>query len=191
MKKKLIITAIIAFAFFASCAKPPVEEMNNAIAAVARAENDPDVMAYAVNSLARAREALSNMQTEADAKRYEQAKKFALDAENLAERAIADAKNFIGRQKDEAASALSLMKEALVTTEDTLQNAHASGGKGLDLPRLDNDFASARQTAGQAEMANEESRYGEAIEHSQNARSALSLITSEISQAAISANRKK
>jgi hypothetical protein len=131
------------------------------------------------------------MQTEADAKRYDAARKFAVDAENLAEKAIADAKNAIGRQKDEAAGAIAAMNSALGVTEETLQNAHNSGGRGLDLQRLDGDFAQARQTAGQAEVANSEGRYREAIERSQNARSALSGITTELSQVTLSVNRKK
>ena len=187
-----LVTGALIFALaFASCAKPPVEEMNNAVAAVARAESDPDVVAYAANTLSRAREALSNMQTESDAKRYDSAKKFAQDAESLAEKAIADAKNAVGRQKDDAANAITAMNSAISATEETLQSAHDSGGRGLDLQRLDGDFAAAQQTAGQAELANNEGRYRDAIERSQNARSALSAITAEISQGTLATNRKK
>ena len=189
--KRLAGLAVLAVIFAAACAKPPVEEMNNAIAAVARAENDPDAVAYSANTLAQARNALNSMQTEADAKRYDAAKKYALEAENLAQKAIADAKNAIGRQRDEAAQAVNAMNGAMNAAEQTLQNARASGGNGLDMERLDRDFAAARQTAGQAETANNEGRYRDALDRSQTARSAFSAISAEISQGTIAVNRKK
>ncbi|MDR2098314.1 MAG: DUF4398 domain-containing protein, partial [Spirochaetaceae bacterium] len=73
IKLRYIFFTLVAAAVMTGCAKPPVEEMNNAIAAVSRAENDPDVVNYAANALARAREALSQMQSAADAKRYDEA----------------------------------------------------------------------------------------------------------------------
>jgi hypothetical protein len=183
--------AALAMIFMAGCAKPPVEEMNNAVAAVARAENDPDAVAYSANTLARARDALNSMQTESDAKRYDAAKQYALEAENLAQKAIADAKNAIGRQRDEAAQAITTMNGTMMSTEQTLQNARSSGGTGLDMERLDRDFAAARQTAGQAETANNEGRYRDALDRSQTARSAFSAISAEISQGTLAVNRKK
>ncbi|MDR0539601.1 MAG: DUF4398 domain-containing protein, partial [Spirochaetaceae bacterium] len=144
-----VLTAVMAM-FFIACAKPPVQEMSDAQAAVARAENDPDVIAYSANTLSRAKEALNNMQTEADAKRYDAAKNFANDAQNLAEKAIADAKNAVGRQKDEAANAINVMNNALTATEDLLQGARSSGGQGLDINSLDRDFTEARTTAQEA-----------------------------------------
>jgi hypothetical protein len=190
----MLLAALIAAAvalIFESCAKPPVEEMTRATEAVARAENDPDVIAHAASTLARAREALINMQTEADAKRYDEAKRYAADAQQFAEKAIADAKNSIARQKEDAANAINAMNNALASTDELLQNAHASDGRGLDLPRLDSDFAAARTTAESATTANNEARYREAIDRSQEARSALSAISTEISQAVIAVNRKK
>jgi uncharacterized membrane protein YccC len=191
IRVKYLFFVFIAAALLAGCAKPPVEEMNNAIAAVSRAENDPDVVNYAVNALARAREALSQMQTEAEAKRYEDAKRLAADAQTLAEKAISDSRAAAQRIREEADNAIRSMQNAISETEQTLSNARRSRPAGVDINRLDQDFASARNTADQAVIAQTESRYREAIDKSQTVRSALSAITSSLSQTVISRSRKK
>jgi hypothetical protein len=81
------------------CAKPPTEEMDAASAAVTRAENDPDAVTYAGNSLARAREALNRMSVEADSKRYDAAKSFAAEAIAAADKAISDGRAGAARAK--------------------------------------------------------------------------------------------
>jgi hypothetical protein len=189
--KYVFLTFIVVTALVTGCAKPPVEEMNNAVAAVSRAENDPDVVNYATNALARAREALSQMQAEADAKRYDNAKNLAADAQSLAEKAISDSRAAALRIRDEADSAIKAMQNAISETEQTLNNARRSRPAGVDINKLDRDFAGARSTADQAVIAQAESRYREAIDKSQTVRSALSAITSSLSQTVIAASRKK
>jgi hypothetical protein len=187
----VIFAFIIAAAGLISCAKPPVEEMNNAVAAVSRAENDPDVVNYAANSLLRAREALSQMQAEADAKRYDAARRLAGDAQTLAEKAISDSRAAVIRVKEEADNAIRVMQSALTETNQTLDNARRSHPAGVDIAQLDKDFSAAQNDAGQAVIAQTESRYRDAIDTSQRVRSALSAITSSLSQTVISTSRKK
>jgi uncharacterized membrane protein YccC len=187
----VIFAAIIAAAALTSCAKPPIEEMDNAIAAVSRAENDPDVVNYAANSLLRAREALAQMQAEADAKRYDAARRLAGDAQTLAEKAISDSRAAVIRIKEEADNAVSVMQRALTETNQTLDNARSSRPAGVDIAQLDQDFSVAQNDAGQAVIAQTESRYRDAIDTSQRVRSALSAINSSLSQAVISTSRKK
>jgi hypothetical protein len=182
---------VIAAASLIGCAKPPVEEMNNAIAAVSRAENDPDVVNYAANSLLRAREALAQMQGEADAKRYDAAKRLAGDAQTLAEKAISDSRAAALRVREEAETAVRAMQNALTETNQTLNDAHRSRPAGVNITQLDQDFAAARNDADQAVIAQAESRYREAVDTSQRVRAALSAITSSLSQAVISTSRKK
>ena len=182
---------IVVTALLTGCAKPPLDEMNNAVAAVSRAENDPDVVNYAANALARAREALSQMQAAADAKRYDDAARLAADAQSLAERAVSDSRTAAARIRDEADSAIRAMQSAISETEQTLNNARRSRPAGVDINRLDRDFAGARGTADQAVIAQTESRYREAIDKSQTVRSALSAITSSLSQKVMAASRKK
>jgi hypothetical protein len=187
----LPVVFIISLVLLASCAKPPVEEMNNAIAAVSRAENDPDVTTYAANSLARARDALGSMQSEADAKRYDAAKRLAADAQSLAEKAISDSRAAANRARDEAASAVSAAQSALTETERTLTDARRSPPRGVDLAALNGDLTSAKNTVDQAVFAQGEKRYRDAIDTSQRARSLLSSITSRLSQGVMATSRKK
>lgn len=189
--KYVFLIFIVGTVLLAGCAKPPVEEMNNAVAAVSRAENDPDVVNYATNALARAREALSQMQAEADAKRYDNARSLAADAQSLAEKAISDSRAAALRIREEADSAIRAMQNAISETEQTLNNARRSRPAGVNVNQLDRDFANARGTADQAVIAQTESRYREAIDKSQAVRSALSAITSSLSQTVIAASRKK
>ncbi|MDR0663032.1 MAG: DUF4398 domain-containing protein [Spirochaetaceae bacterium] len=191
IKLRHIFFALVTAVVLAGCVEPPVEEMNNAIAAVSRAENDPDVVNYAANALARAREALSQMQAEADAKRYDAAKRLAADAQTLAEKALSDSRAAALRVREEAESAVRAMQNAITETDQTLANARRSRPAGVDVNRLEQDFAAARATADQAVIAQTESRYREAIEKSQTVRSSLSAITSSLSQTVIAASRKK
>ncbi|MDR2659835.1 MAG: DUF4398 domain-containing protein [Spirochaetaceae bacterium] len=194
MVKKLkygFLAIIIAAVCFAGCAKPPIEEMNNAIAAVSRAENDPDVINYAATVLARAREALAQMQVEADAKRYDAAKRLASDAQALAERAISDSRAAAQRIRGEAENAIAAMQNAITETEQNLSNARRSRPAGVNINQLDQDFANARSEGEQAIAAQAESRYREAIDTSQRVRSSLSAITSSLSQTVLSNSRKK
>jgi hypothetical protein len=191
IKLRYIFLTLAATAALAGCAKPPIEEMNNAIAAVSRAENDPDVVNYAANALARAREALSQMQTEADAKRYDAAKRLAVDAQTLAEKALSDSRSAALRVREEADNAVRTMQNAIAETDQTLANASRSPPAGVNVNQLEQDFAAARATADQAVIAQTESRYREAIEKSQTVRASLSAITSSLSQRVMAASRKK
>lgn len=183
----IIVTAVT----LAGCAKPPTEEMENAIAAVSRAENDPDVINYAAPALARAREALAQMQSEADAKRYNEARRLAGEAQSLAEKAVSDARSAIARAREEAENAIRLMQNSISETEQVLSDAARSKPAGVDLPQLEQEFTDARGVATQAIEAQNGNRYGEAVDKSRAARSALSSITSSISQSVIASSRKK
>jgi hypothetical protein len=191
IKLRYIFLALAVASALSGCVQPPVEEMNNAIAAVSRAENDPDVVNYAANALARAREALSQMQTEADAKRYDAAKRLAADAQTLAEKALSDSRAAALRVREEADNAVRTMQNAIAETDQTLSAARRSSPAGVNVNQLEQDFANARATADQAVIAQTESRYREAIEKSQTVRSSLSAITSSLSQTVIAASRKK
>jgi hypothetical protein len=191
IKLRYIFFTLVVAALIAACAKPPVEEMNSAIAAVSRAENDPDVINYAANALARAREALSQMQAEADAKRYDAAKRLAADAQTLAEKALSDSRAATLRIREEADGAIRAMQSAITETDQTLSNARRSRPTGVNINQLEQDFANARNTADQAVIAQTESRYREAIDKSQSVRAALSSITSSLSQTVIATSRKK
>ncbi|MDR2619091.1 MAG: hypothetical protein LBC62_09500, partial [Treponema sp.] len=76
--------------FLGGCAKPPTEEMEAATEALIRAENDPDAVAFGETSLNRARDAIFRMRQEANAKRYDAAKSYAVEAVSAAGKAVID-----------------------------------------------------------------------------------------------------
>jgi hypothetical protein len=183
----IAITSVILI----GCDKPPIEEMHSATIAVSRAENDPDVMTYAASTLSQAREALAQMQSEADAKRYDAAKQLAAEAESLASKAISDARLAATRAQEAAENAIRLMQNSISETEQVLDEAARSRPAGVDLSQLEQDFTAARRIATEAIEAQNGSRYNEAISKSQTVRAELSSITTRLSQSVIAVSRKK
>ena len=173
-----------------ACAKPPVEEMDAARTAVTRAENDPDVTVYTMTTLSRAREALSNMQAEADAKRYDAARNYAAEAITNAEKAISDARSAVSRERDNSAAAISALKNAITETGAAIAQGKRNN-LGLDWKGIDGSYGSAQETASLAESDAASSRHREAVEQSNAARTMLSQITAQISGASLSTTRKK
>jgi hypothetical protein len=113
MKKLYFICTLFVITALSSCVTPPLEEMNKAQDAVIRAENDVDAVTYASDTIVRAREALTKMQSEANAKRYDAAKNLAAEAINLAERAITEGKAGLAQARDEATNLISSLKGPL------------------------------------------------------------------------------
>ncbi|MDR2468018.1 MAG: DUF4398 domain-containing protein [Spirochaetaceae bacterium] len=186
-----ILSFTLVAALILACAKPPVEDMDNAAAAVTRAENDHDVSQYASNALARARDSLNSMRAEADAKRYNEAKRLAAETVALAERAIQDGRNAAIRARDEAANAISIMEAAITDADQTIENARTVRQRNVNFDEIDRDFMGVKASADLARGANSEKRYREAVDGSAMVRTQLSGITARIGEAAISVSRKK
>jgi hypothetical protein len=172
------------------CAKAPVEEMDNAAAAVTRAENDPDAAVYAGETLIQARNALANMRNEAAEKRYDAARAYAAEAVRAAEKAVAGGQAGAARAGEEAAALLALLPGAIAETEQTLRQAEGKN-LDLDLEALKTEMEYVRRTADQAAAAAAADRNKEALELGQAVRSTLSRIDARISEAAILVSRKK
>ena len=182
----LMLTALIS-----GCAKPPTEEMENAEAALVRAENDPDAVAYGNASIVRAGDALAKMRTEAAAKRYDAAKTYAQDAINAAERAIADGKAGSQRAREEAFALLNGARASLGETQRNIDAARELTGIQLDFNGIEGDYAAARSQTDQAQGALNAADYKGSMEKSQSARSLLGNINARISQASIATSQKK
>jgi hypothetical protein len=187
----ILAIALALAALISGCAKPPIEEMENAEAALVRAENDPDAVAYGNASIIRARDALASMRAEAAAKRYDSAKTYAQDVITAAERAIADGRTGAQRARDEAAASLNGVRTSLGETQRNIDAAKAVTGIQLDFDGIDGDYGSAQSQADQAQSALNAADYRSSLEKSQAARSLLGDINARISQASIATSQKK
>jgi len=192
--KKLIITLAVVFALglvLAACATPPTEEMNKAQDAVTRAENDADAVTYAGDTVAAARNSLSRMQDEANAKRYGPAKTLAQEAIDNAEKAIADGQAASERAKQEAANLLNGLAAPLADTSNALDAAKQVQNVPLDFDAVSGQMDSARQTYTDAQQDLSAENYDDAVTKGQTVRSQLSDINSKINNAVQSTSRKK
>jgi len=186
----LLIVCILAFVISA-CAKPPTEEMNRAEDAVTRAENDADAVAFAPNTLVRARDALIKMNTEADAKRYDSAKNYAAEAISNAERAVTEGRAGAVRARDEAANIINSVGNLLSETTNALNTAKQVPNLQLDFDALSWDLDAARRLYDDARQNLQANNTREAIARAENARSILSGINAKITDAAQAASRKQ
>ncbi|MDR2479638.1 MAG: hypothetical protein LBD48_10045 [Treponema sp.] len=183
------ITVLICLVM-GGCAKPPTEEMNKAVEAVTRAENDADAVMYAGNTLARALDALKRMQSEADSKRYDAAKTYAAEAVTAAEKAIADGRAGAARAREEAAALVAGLRPAIAETEQGISAAR-SAGLPLDFVNMGQELDGVRRSTDQAEVALAGDQYQDALEKGRNARAGLNDIDQQLSSAVMAVSRKK
>jgi hypothetical protein len=165
--------------------------MNNAVAAVTRAENDTDAVTYAGNTLIRARDTLTRMQIEAEAKRYDAARALAAEAISAADKAVADGRAGAERARSEAANLVSGLRTPLAETEAAIGAAKEVKNIKLDFDAVSREFGEARNTAEEAERALLSGNYQNAREKAQAVRSSLSNINIQISDATRAASRKQ
>jgi hypothetical protein len=188
-----LICGVLAAAFIVTlggCAKPPAEEMDKAVEAVTRAENDANAVAYAGGTLVRARDALNRMRTEADSKRYDAAKTYASEAVTAAERAIAEGQAGAVRAREDAAAVVSSLGPAVAETDQGIKAARTAR-LALDYNALDQEFDAARGSADQAEVALAGNQYQTALDKGRSALAGLSNINQKLSEAVMATSRKK
>ena len=193
MKKLIIFTVItlVGLIILGSCKAPPIEEMNKAIEAVTRADNDVDAVKYAASTLAVAREAVGRMQAEADAKRYDAAKASAKEAVTAAEKAIVDGKTGAARAREEALSFLSIVGSEITLVEGEFDTAKNTENLVLDIDSLENSLNGVKTDFGDANQSLEDENYFDAISKAQPIRPVLTDIRRTISEAAIDTTRMK
>jgi len=190
MNLKYIILVLLVLSFTFGCATPPTEEMNNAIEAVTRAENNADAVLYGAGNLARARDALRRMQDEANSKRYSAAKVLAGEAIAAADKAIADGQTGAARAREEASSLLASLRPMITETGKSINSAQTRG-LALDYIGLNQEFDAAQLNTDQAEVALAGKQYQDALEKGRNARTGLNDINQKLASAAVSVSRKK
>ena len=182
--------ALVLAMLVMGCAKPPTQEMNNATEAVTRAENDSNAVTYAGGSIARARDALTRMNTEAAAKRYDSARSYAAEATTAAERAISEGRSGAERAKSEAATLIADLKPLIAETEQGI-NAARRARLPLDFKSIDSDFGTARSNTDQAEIAYADNRYADSLDRGRAARVGLNGINQQLSTATLGVSRRK
>ena len=191
MKEIIITILVVIILALAACAAPPVEDMQKAQDAVMRAESDADAVAYAGSSIVRARDALTRMQDEAEAKRYDAAKNFAVEAVSYAEQAIADGRTGVARAMDEAANLINSLAGPLAETAGALNAVRSVEGIQLDFDSLVRDLSTAQNTYDEAWQSFNADNYRDTIEKGQAVRSMLADINARITDAAIVTSRKQ
>jgi hypothetical protein len=189
-QKSLIYVLLVSLVFITSCARPPIDEMNEAEEAVARAENDPDAVTYSGSLITRAQDALALMYEEADAKRYDSAINYANEAIELADRAINEGLTASLRARQEALAAVSAVRPQILETESRIETAKAAD-LPLDFNSIDSEFDATRRTYDQAQSAVSASRYQEAVFLSNNVRAGLNGINQKLGSSVMAVSRKK
>ncbi|MDR3160890.1 MAG: DUF4398 domain-containing protein [Spirochaetaceae bacterium] len=194
MEKKavMLVGSILIIVFIAGgCAELPQEEMDEAVAAVTQAENDPNAVLYGELALSRATTALSRMREEASAKRYQSAKNLAQDAIKAAAQARADGRTGAARAQDEARQALSEVQDLMAETERNLETAKNLGNLDANFDALGELLANAQGTVADAETDFSEGNYRESQEKCRAARFTLNGINGDLSKAVQKTSRKK
>lgn len=174
-----------------SCAKPPKAEVDAAVAAVARAEGDADVLMYAPESLARAKDSLAKMQKELEAKKYDAAKALAQETVQSAEKAIADGKSNKERAKSSATSTLSAVKTALDEAEKALAAAKKTRGVKFDFPAAAAEIDALKKSVASAEADFNNGAYKSALEKAESAQSKIRDLMNKIAEAVRAVGKKK
>ena len=174
----------VLFILFLGCEQPPTAEMDSAIEAVFRAENDADAVMYASGTLARARNAIELMQQEAASKRYDAARTHAAEAIAAAEKAIIDGKTGAQRTVTDSSSLVSGLRQEIEETSKNVNGARYSM-MDLDYDSLDRRIVNAHNTADQAEFDQAAGSHQSAIDKAAAVRSELASINQIVSNAAV------
>ncbi|MCL2878857.1 MAG: DUF4398 domain-containing protein [Treponema sp.] len=191
MKMIKIACAILVCALLvAGCAKPPKADMDAATEAVTKAESDSDAALYAANSVARARDALNRMQTEANSKRYDAAKTYAAEAITAAQKALADGQAGAIQARNDATTLINGLRPAIAETEQGLNTAR-SAKLALDFTALTGSLEQVKLNADQAEAALAANQYQQAMDKGRSVQAGLSDINNKLSGAVMATSRKK
>jgi len=182
--KLLPVCILFIVLIFGGCAKPPETEMQNAVEAVFRAENDPDAVLYASGTLLRAKTALQQMHAESDHKRYDAAKNLALEAISLAERAIQEGQTGASRVIEESSSLVANLRQEIEETERNVNGARYSR-LDLDYNQLDREIIGAHEAADRVEGNQASGNYQEALQGARELRADLANINQRIAGAVV------
>jgi hypothetical protein len=191
MKRAFAVLPIIALLCLAACAKPPQAEMDAATAAVAKAQGNPDVVAYAPDTLKRAQDTLARMKSESQSRKYDKAKASAVEAKTLAENSLSEATANKDRVKSEAQALIEAVKKAFPELDKLVVQAKKVRGVKLDFQAVAKEIEGVKATASDAQAAFDEGNFLAAKTKASDAQTALADIQKRIGDAVQALSRKK
>ena len=147
---KIMVPVLLVLALFA-CAKPPQADIAAARAAVAAAAKNPDIVAYAPDTLKSAQDKLAQMDTEIAAKHYDKVKTLALDAKATAEAALNDAARNKEKAQADARTLIDALNKALPDAQKKAAAARNVRGIKLDFGALARQLAEAKAAVADAD----------------------------------------
>jgi len=187
----LILAAASLVVALGSCAKAPQAEIDAARSAVAAAAQSADVPVYAPDTLKRAQDALSTMEAELKAKRYDKTKLAAGDAKENADKSLAEAAVAKEGARVDASGLLDELTASLPAADKTLAAAKKVRKAKLDFKALSAQLASVKATVADAKADFDAGRYGPARDKAAGAKTKLADLISQISEGIQNATKKK
>lgn len=186
----LLSLTLLGFLLLA-CAKAPTSEMAAASAAVEKASSTSDTVEYAPSSLAKAKDLLSRMNTEAEEKRYDAAKLLAAQAEEAAEQAIIDGTNSKLKAKSDAELAISNTKKAISALKELFASAKTSKIKNLNTKEYEKLLLSAETGITEADNDFNRTSYKSALAKANTANTITADAQKLLSDAVKDSSKKK
>ena len=159
---KIFVPILLVLALFA-CAKPPQADIDAARAAVAAAAKNPDIVAYAPDTLKSAQDKLAQMDTELAAKHYDKVKTLAIDAKATAEAAVNDAARNKQKAQADARTLIDALNKALPEAEKKAAAARNVRGIKLDFGALAKQLADAKAVVADADKDYAAGNYADAL----------------------------
>jgi len=147
---KFMVPVLLVLTMVA-CAKPPQADIDAARGAVAAAAKNPDVVAYAPDTLKSAQDKLAQMDTELRAKHYDKVKTLALDAKATAEAAVNDAARNKQKAQADARTLIDALKKAIPDAEKKAAAARNVRGIKLDFGALARQLSDAKAAVADAD----------------------------------------
>ena len=147
---KVMVPLLLVLALFA-CAKPPQADIDAARSAVAAAAKNPDIAAYAADTLKSAQDKLAQMEAELSAKHFDKVKTLALDAKATAETAVSDAARNKQKAQADARTLIDALKKAIPDAEKKAAAARNVRGIKLDFGALAKQIADAKAAVADAD----------------------------------------
>jgi hypothetical protein len=191
MKYLKVLLPMVLVLAIGACAKPPQADIDAAKAAVAAAEQNADIVAYAPETLKTAQDKLAQMNTELSAKHYDKVKTLALDAKATAETAAKDAATGKEKAQADATALIDALKKALPTADKKLAAAKKVKGVKADFAALAKQLKEAKAAVADAEKDLAAGDFATALQKASAVQTQLSDGEKALADAVAAAGSKK